>query len=148
MKRAMPWLMLAIGWMAVSCAPLNQRLEHYDREAGYRFGNLAKENNSDEVFIVLSLSGGGTRAAALGSIVARLADDRVLFLEVQFPIAPLDPKDLLTHIHNDPLTVGLLLLPKKEISLVHTVDARKCRDHTARQSCRRRRAWWRHIRRT
>jgi hypothetical protein len=47
--------------------PENPALERVDHGEGYYFGNLALgEGNTDENFIVLSLSGGGMRAAALG----------------------------------------------------------------------------------
>jgi NTE family protein len=52
---------------AGGCAqfPLNPPLEHYQAGAGYRFANLTHEHNSDSLFVVLTFSGGGTRAAAL-----------------------------------------------------------------------------------
>ena len=44
---------------------VNPALDHYDSKAGYRFANLASEGNSDSLFVILTFSGGGTRAAAL-----------------------------------------------------------------------------------
>src|SRR5262245_314366 len=60
-------IMLLASLALAGCAhyPVNARLERFGVRAGYRFGNLAAwENNSDEVFVVLALSGGGSRAAA------------------------------------------------------------------------------------
>lgn len=43
----------------------NDKLTRYDATAGYRFKAVPSPGNSDSLFFVLSLSGGGTRAAAL-----------------------------------------------------------------------------------
>ena len=54
--------------LCCGCAsyPVNPPLEEIDENTGYRMANRTLgEKNSDELFIVLSLSGGGTRAAAL-----------------------------------------------------------------------------------
>ena len=43
----------------------NEPLQQFDPSAGYRFDTLdLGDNNSDSLFICLTLSGGGTRAAA------------------------------------------------------------------------------------
>jgi len=71
--------------------PVNPPLSHYDLETGYRFRNLgtaAEQAEQDKTFIVLTFSGGGTRAAAFayGALEAldetKLADDRTLLDEV------------------------------------------------------------------
>ncbi|HUL14095.1 MAG TPA: patatin-like phospholipase family protein [Methylococcaceae bacterium] len=51
----------------VGCAsyPRNPQLAKYEPGAGYRFNNLSSPKNSDSLFVILSFSGGGTRAAAL-----------------------------------------------------------------------------------
>lgn len=54
--------------LVASCAsftPGNPPLQKYAPEAGYRFERLAHEGNSDELFVIVTFSGGGTRAAAL-----------------------------------------------------------------------------------
>ena len=45
--------------------PDNPRLDEYNEAEGYRFDNLAAPEDADRVFIILTFSGGGTRAAAL-----------------------------------------------------------------------------------
>ncbi len=52
---------------AAGCAhcPVNPRLERLDEKGGYRFAGLKAPDNSDELFVILTFSGGGTRAAAL-----------------------------------------------------------------------------------
>jgi len=62
------WLIGALlGALLVGCAhaPLNAPLAQYRPDVGYRFEQLAAEDNSDSLFVVLTFSGGGTRAAAL-----------------------------------------------------------------------------------
>jgi NTE family protein len=64
----------------VACAtyPRNPPLAKYAPEAGYRFNNLSKPNNSDSLFVILSFSGGGTRAAALSyGVMEKLRDTRI-----------------------------------------------------------------------
>jgi hypothetical protein len=50
---------------ALGCAhyPVNQPLRHYDPQAGYRASNLSAVENNDQL-LLLTFSGGGTRAAA------------------------------------------------------------------------------------
>lgn len=51
---------------ATGCAhyPINRRLMQYDPQAGYRARNLNDAEDDKEVLILLTFSGGGTRAAA------------------------------------------------------------------------------------
>jgi len=54
--------------LCCGCAsyPLNAPLQQIDHEVGYRLRNRTMgEKNSDELFVILGLSGGGMRAAAL-----------------------------------------------------------------------------------
>ena len=43
---------------------INTQADSFDKSKGYRFDNLKQENNTDELFVCLAFSGGGTRAAA------------------------------------------------------------------------------------
>ncbi|MDH3671032.1 MAG: patatin-like phospholipase family protein [Gammaproteobacteria bacterium] len=61
------WLS-AILILIAGCAsyPINPSIDQVNESKGYRFANLALgEKNTDELFVVVSLSGGGTRAMAL-----------------------------------------------------------------------------------
>ena len=48
-----------------SFTPSNPPLARYSPDAGYRFERLGRDDNSDQLFVIVSFSGGGTRAAAL-----------------------------------------------------------------------------------
>ncbi len=52
---------------ASGCAhyPLNQSLDQFDPGSGYRGKNMGDADNSDELGVYLTFSGGGTRASAL-----------------------------------------------------------------------------------
>lgn len=58
---------LALCLISVSCAhyPVNSKLLSSSSENSYRFNSLGERANSDSLFICLTFSGGGTRAAAL-----------------------------------------------------------------------------------
>lgn len=54
--------------LAASCAsftPGNPPLQKYAPDQGYRFERLERGDNSDQLFVIVTFSGGGTRAAAL-----------------------------------------------------------------------------------
>ena len=95
MRHTAGWLRgaAALALLAlVSCSPRNPALESpFDPARGYRFSALDREPESDPgdgTFVVLTLSGGGTRAAAFAYGVmdglrrTRLADGSVLLDEV------------------------------------------------------------------
>jgi NTE family protein len=64
-KRLIPLVLLA--QLLVGCAhyPINAPLAAHDPAHGYRLENLHDADNSSSLLVVLTLSGGGTRAAAL-----------------------------------------------------------------------------------
>lgn len=57
----------------------NERLEKFAPDYGYRFKNIAPgENNSDELFVILTFSGGGTRAASFAyGVLEKLRDTKI-----------------------------------------------------------------------
>ena len=65
MKR-FEWAVCLLGAVLLSgCAFQNKSITRFSSHQGYRLRNLQTNAlNSDEVFVVLSFSGGGTRAAA------------------------------------------------------------------------------------
>lgn len=77
---------LIVLFMVGGCAhyPVNARLKKFDRDAGYRFKNLEPksdgdpENKPDKLFVILTFSGGGTRAAALAyGVMKQLANTKI-----------------------------------------------------------------------
>ena len=72
----LPILTVALASFA-GCAsyPLNEPLVEIDETAGYRMNNRTLgEKNSDQLFVILALSGGGMRAAALDYGVMKYLD--------------------------------------------------------------------------
>jgi NTE family protein len=66
LKPALAALALALLLAACGSFPPNPSLERYVPKAGYSFGKLALgRHNTDELFVIVTFSGGGTRAAAL-----------------------------------------------------------------------------------
>lgn len=53
-----------LAGLAGCAAPLNPKLASYDGATGYRYQNLTGDAGSEELFVILAFSGGGTRAAA------------------------------------------------------------------------------------
>ena len=74
-------LTLAMLVLVAGCAhyPVNPQLAHYDGHAGYRYENLKPgPKNSDSLFVILTFSGGGTRAAALSyGVLEQLRDTQI-----------------------------------------------------------------------
>ncbi|HEU4889324.1 MAG TPA: patatin-like phospholipase family protein, partial [Thermoanaerobaculia bacterium] len=58
-------LLAALTLGACASAPFNPPLAKVDPQAGYRFGKMETLAREDDVFVMLTFSGGGTRAAAL-----------------------------------------------------------------------------------
>jgi NTE family protein len=61
------WLLLVgAAVLLAACAgePINGKLPAFDGTGGYRFDKLSLEGNTNDLFVILAFSGGGTRAAA------------------------------------------------------------------------------------
>src|SRR2546422_227919 len=56
--------LIGVTVLAAGCAryPMNHPIRQYDRDYGYRFSSVATTGDEDETFLILSFSGGGTRA--------------------------------------------------------------------------------------
>jgi NTE family protein len=77
LRRLLP---LALG-LVTGCGtyfPVNRPLESWDPDAGYRAGQVVRAETSDQLELVLAMSGGGTRAAAFAyGVLEELAATQV-----------------------------------------------------------------------
>jgi len=99
-------LRITVRVAAVVCAllltacgsfPVNPPLAKHDPSAGYRFEKLAQGSNSDELFVILVFSGGGTRAAALSyGMLEALRDTKIQWKNRKIPL--LDEVDVISAI--------------------------------------------------
>jgi NTE family protein len=71
--------LLVLALCACAHYPRNAALSSIDRSAGYRFSNLGPlGNNSDDLFVILTFSGGGTRAMAMSyGVMEKLKETRI-----------------------------------------------------------------------
>ena len=56
---------LLLGLQGCASYPHNPKLDSYNLDKGYRYDKLNDQKNSESLFVILTFSGGGTRAAAL-----------------------------------------------------------------------------------
>ena len=68
-------ILLVFGLFGCASYPNTPKLDHYDLSKGYRYDQLNAQKNSDSLFVILTFSGGGTRAAALSyGVLEKLRD--------------------------------------------------------------------------
>jgi len=93
-------LLLATVLALAACAALepgNPPLAQYAPGDGYRFENLAGGDNADELFVIVTFSGGGTRAAALAyGVMEALRDTRITWQGKR--VSLLDEVDVISSI--------------------------------------------------
>ena len=83
----------------------NQELAEYDKNKGYRFDKLNKEGNSDNLFVIVSFSGGGTRAAAFSfGVLKGLRDADIRWPEKNKKL--LDEVDVISSISGGSFTAA------------------------------------------
>ena len=92
--------LLVCTLLLAACAsfvPGNPPLARHDPNTGYRFEQLAQGTNSDELFVIVAFSGGGTRAAALSyGVLEALRDTRIEWQGRR--VALLDEVDVISSI--------------------------------------------------
>jgi len=106
-KAAVPSLLLAaLAALIVGCVgPVNVKLGHYDDKAGYRYEVLASDGNSDDLFVILAFSGGGTRAAAFSfGVMEGLRD--AAYTSAAGPRRLLDDVDVISSVSGGSFTAA------------------------------------------
>lgn len=96
------WRLALLGCMLLvaACAPFmagNPPLPKYAPDSGYRFERLERGDNSDELFVIVTFSGGGTRAAALAYGVLEALRDTTIEWQGR-KVALLDEVDVISSI--------------------------------------------------
>lgn len=102
-------IFLLIPVLALSaCAhyPRNAALKSFDHSAGYRFSNLAPlPNNSDDLFVILTFSGGGTRAMAMSyGVMEKLKETRISWHGSEGSL--LDEVDIISSVSGGSITAA------------------------------------------
>jgi NTE family protein len=117
MKKAMKiarWMLACVAILKLSgCGgwhyTVNEPLEKHDPAYGYRFGTVRPEDNSDELFIAVTFSGGGMRAAALAyGVLERLAAERISWQGRSIRL--LDEVDIINSVSGGSMTAAYYAL--------------------------------------
>ena len=94
--------------------PDNPRLNEYNKAKGYRFDNLAAPADADRFFIILTFSGGGTRAAALSyGVLETLRDTRFVWEGTERSL--LDEVDVISSVSGGSFTAAYYALFRADI---------------------------------
>ena len=95
--------------------PVNRQLDQFDKTAGYRFEQLKPgPNNTDSLFVVLTMSGGGTRAAALSyGVLDALRGTRITWRG--HPKSLLEEVDVISSVSGGSFTAAYYALHRAEI---------------------------------
>lgn len=107
--------------MACGCARHNPRLDSFSMDEGYRFryetppGKPEPPANSEDLFVILTFSGGGTRAAALSyGVIEKLAATEIAWPEGQ-PKSLLDEVDVISAVSGGSFTAASFALDGNKI---------------------------------
>jgi hypothetical protein len=115
MRRAIAALGCAL--LLAACAsftPSNPPLGTYAPETGYRFEHLEQGDNSDELFVIVTFSGGGTRAAALAyGVLEALRDTTIQWRGRR--VALLDEVDVISSISGGSFPAAYYALRGKQM---------------------------------
>jgi NTE family protein len=108
---------LGCAMLLSACAsftPANPPLAKYAPEAGYRFERLEQGDDSDELFVIVTFSGGGTRAAALAyGVLEALRDTTIQWRGRTVPL--LDEVDVISSISGGSFPAAYYALRGKQI---------------------------------
>jgi NTE family protein len=107
MRILFPILLTLLALVLPGCAsyPHNPKLDRYDLEKGYRYDKLSYQKNSDSLFVILTFSGGGTRAAALSyGVLEKLRNTPIVWEGKQSNL--LDEVDVISSVSGGSFTAG------------------------------------------
>jgi len=101
--------LLALGGCGSWHYTINAQLAQHDPAHGYRFTNVDNGDNSDELFVVLTFSGGGMRASALAyAVLERFAAERIAWKGRDIRL--LDEVDLIYAVSGGSMTAAYYAL--------------------------------------
>ncbi|MRR18356.1 MAG: patatin-like phospholipase family protein, partial [Deltaproteobacteria bacterium] len=116
MKKLTSLILIFFIASVAGCAhyQINSPLTAVKPEQSYRFENLASGDNSDSLFVILSFSGGGTRAAALSyGVLTQLRDTQIRWEGAAKPL--LQEVDVISSISGGSFTAAYYALFRDEI---------------------------------
>jgi len=108
-------VILAVFLSACGSFPKNAKLDQFDANAGYRFDKLeAGPKNTDSLFVVVVMSGGGTRAAALSyGVLNALRETTITWQGEQKTL--LDEVDIISSVSGGSFTAAYFALHRDAI---------------------------------
>jgi NTE family protein len=97
--------LLAFGLHGCASYPHNPKLDSYDLAKGYRYDKLSDQKNSESLFVILTFSGGGTRAAALSyGVLEKLRNTPIVWEGKHSNL--LDEVDVISSVSGGSFTAG------------------------------------------
>lgn len=98
-------VLLLQGCFGCAHYPRNTELQAFKENTGYRFSNLNGSDDANNLFVLLTFSGGGTRAAAFSyGILEHLASTQILVGEEPQPL--LDEVDVISSVSGGSFTAA------------------------------------------
>ena len=128
--RLLAVLLLALSVGACGSFPVNSKLDEFEADQGYRFKALEPgPKNTDSLFVIVTMSGGGTRAAALSyGVLEALGDTRIRWRGVDKTL--LEEVDVISSVSGGSFTAAYYALHRdqtfngrfEEVFLKHDVE--------------------------
>lgn len=105
-------LILAVAGCAAY--PVNPQLSQYNPKSGYRYENLKAPGNSESLFVILTFSGGGTRAGALSyGVMEKLRNTKIQWEGQERRL--LDEVDVISSVSGGSFTAAYYGLFREEL---------------------------------
>ena len=108
-------VLLIFSLVACGSFPVNPELKDFDPNKGYRFKDLKlSEKNTDSLFVIVALSGGGTRAASLSYGAMKALENTKIEWEDKSK-SLLDEVDIISSVSGGSLTAAYYALWRKRM---------------------------------